>query len=107
MNNTKSETDWERVLAFKEGDPIPYEMEDGPYNSNDAEAARALLAQADLIRKGKIVRRGRHRQEMELRRSRLESELLDALQTKDLVITPEELKGRSLVPVLRGKLGHN
>jgi uncharacterized protein (DUF4415 family) len=59
MNNTKSETNWERVLAFKEGDPIPYEMEDGPYNPNDAEAARALLAQADLIRKGRAVRRGK------------------------------------------------
>ncbi|MGA3069168.1 MAG: BrnA antitoxin family protein [Terracidiphilus sp.] len=59
MNKTKSETDWERVLAFKEGDPIPYESEDGPYDPNDAEAARARLAQADLIRKGRVVRRGK------------------------------------------------
>jgi uncharacterized protein (DUF4415 family) len=59
MNSTKSETDWERVLAFKEGDAIPYEPEDGPYDPNDAEAARAWLAQADLIRKGKVVRRGK------------------------------------------------
>jgi uncharacterized protein (DUF4415 family) len=59
MNATKSETDWERVLAFKEGDAIPYEPEDGPYDPNDAEAARAWLAQADLIRHGKVVRRGR------------------------------------------------
>jgi uncharacterized protein (DUF4415 family) len=59
MNTTKSKTDWERVLAFNEGSPIPYEPEDGPYNPNDAEAARAWLAQADLIRKGKLVRRGK------------------------------------------------
>jgi len=59
MNKTKSETDWKRVLAFKEGDAIPYEPEDGPYDPNDAEAARAFFAQADLIRKGKVVRRGK------------------------------------------------
>ena len=41
MNTTKSETDWERVQAFKAGDAIPYEPEDGPYDPNDAEAARA------------------------------------------------------------------
>jgi antitoxin ParD1/3/4 len=44
------------------------------------------------------------RQDKELRRSRLEIELLDALQTKDLIIAPEELNGRSLVSVLREKL---
>jgi uncharacterized protein (DUF4415 family) len=59
MNTTRSETNWERVRAFKEGDAIPYEPEDGPYDPNDAEAARAWLAQADLIRGGKVVRRGR------------------------------------------------
>jgi uncharacterized protein (DUF4415 family) len=59
MNKTKSETDWERVRVFKEGDPIPYEPEDGPYDPSDAEAARAWLAQADLIRGGKVVRRGK------------------------------------------------
>ena len=59
MNKTESETDWDRVLAFKEGAPIPFDPEDGPYDPNDAEAARAWLAQADLIRKGKVVRRGK------------------------------------------------
>ncbi|MFZ1084120.1 MAG: BrnA antitoxin family protein [Terracidiphilus sp.] len=59
MNATQSETDWERVLAFKEGDAIPYEPEDGPYDPNDAEAARVWLAQADLIRNGKVVRRSK------------------------------------------------
>ena len=57
MNKTRSETDWDRVLAYKEGDRIPYEPEDGPYDPNDAEAARAWLSQADLIRNGKVVRR--------------------------------------------------
>lgn len=59
MKKTKSETDWERVLASKEGDPIPYEPEDGPYDPNDAEATRAWFAQADLIREGKVIRRGK------------------------------------------------
>ena len=59
MKETSSETSWERVLAFKEGDKIPYEAEDGPYDPNDSEATRAWLAQADLIRNGKVVRRGK------------------------------------------------
>ena len=59
MNTTKSKTVRERVQAFKEGDAIPYDPEDGPYDPNDAEAARAWLAQADLIRGGKLVRRGK------------------------------------------------
>jgi uncharacterized protein (DUF4415 family) len=59
MKKTKTETDWKRVLAYKEGDRIPYEPGDGPYDPNDAEAARAWFAQADLIRKGKVVRRGK------------------------------------------------
>jgi antitoxin ParD1/3/4 len=45
------------------------------------------------------------RHDKEQHRSRLESELLDALQTKELIIAPEELKGRTLVSVLREKLG--
>jgi uncharacterized protein (DUF4415 family) len=59
MNKTKSETDWDRVLAFKEGDAIPFEPGDGPFDPNDAEAARAWFARADLIRNGKVVRRGK------------------------------------------------
>jgi uncharacterized protein (DUF4415 family) len=59
VNKTKSQTDWDRVLAFNEGDRLPYEPGDGPYDPNDAEAARAGLAQADLIRHGKVVRRGK------------------------------------------------
>jgi uncharacterized protein (DUF4415 family) len=59
MKKTQSETDWERVLASKEGGSIPFEPGDGPYDPNDAEATSAWFAQADLIRKGKVVRRGK------------------------------------------------
>ncbi|MDR3750261.1 MAG: BrnA antitoxin family protein [Terracidiphilus sp.] len=59
MKKTPSKTDWDRVLESKEGDRIPYEPEDGPYDPNDAEATRAWFAQADLIRDGKVVRRGK------------------------------------------------
>jgi uncharacterized protein (DUF4415 family) len=58
MKQTKSKTDWKRVLAHQDADRIPYALEDGPYDPNDAEATRAWFAQADLIRKGKVVRRG-------------------------------------------------
>jgi antitoxin ParD1/3/4 len=44
------------------------------------------------------------RQDKESRRSRIETELLDALQTRELAISPEELNGRSLLSVLREKL---
>ena len=37
----------------------------------------------------------------------IETELLDALQTKNIRITPEDLKGRSLVAVLREKLARS
>lgn len=59
MKKTQSKTDWDRVLAYKEGEPIPYEPEDGPYDPNDPEATRAWFTQADLIREGKVVRRGK------------------------------------------------
>lgn len=59
MNKTQSKTAWNRVLAYKEGDRIPHEPADGPYDPNDAEATRAWLAGADLVRNGKVVRRGR------------------------------------------------
>ena len=59
MKKTQSRTDWDRVLTYREGDPIPYEPEDGPYDPNDAEATRAFFAQADLIHHGMVVRRGK------------------------------------------------
>jgi len=37
-------------------------------------------------------------------RSRLETTLHEALQSKQLVVTPEELNGRTLVAVLREKM---
>lgn len=58
-SNLGSETDWDRVLAHREGDAIPYEPEDGPYDPNDADAARAWLEKADVIRRGKVLRRGK------------------------------------------------
>jgi len=59
MKKTPSKTDWDRVRAYKEGDRLPYEPEDGPYDPNDAEATRAWFERADLIRKGKLVRKGK------------------------------------------------
>jgi hypothetical protein len=44
------------------------------------------------------------RQKQEKRGSRLEAELETALKTKDVVIAPEEMNGRTLVSVLRDKL---
>jgi antitoxin ParD1/3/4 len=47
------------------------------------------------------------RQDKEQRRARLEAELLDALQTRHIVVSPEELRGNSLVAVLRKKLARS
>ena len=59
MKKTKSETDWNRVLSYQEGDPIAFEPEDGPYDPNDAAAARKWLESADLVRDGNVVRQGK------------------------------------------------
>ena len=37
------------MLAYKEGDRIPYEPEDGPYDPNDAEATRAYDAKGQVV----------------------------------------------------------
>jgi uncharacterized protein (DUF4415 family) len=42
----KSETDWARVKAYREGDHIPYDPEDGPYDPNDDEATEKWLSEA-------------------------------------------------------------
>lgn len=44
------------------------------------------------------------RQDQERHRARPESELLDALDTKQIAVAPEELQGRTLVSVLKEKL---
>jgi hypothetical protein len=43
LKKTQSETDWRRVLALKEGERIPYEPEDGPYDPNDAGVTRTFF----------------------------------------------------------------
>jgi uncharacterized protein (DUF4415 family) len=67
------EPNWERLMAVLEGDPIPHDPGDSPHDPgvsprdpgdsshdpNNAKAAWDWLAQADLIRKDKIVRRGK------------------------------------------------
>jgi len=47
------------------------------------------------------------REDKEKRRERLEADLIHALQTKQLMIAPEEMAGRSLVSVLRKKLARS
>lgn len=59
MKKTQSKTGWDRVLAYKEGNRISYEPGDGPYGLNDTGATRAFFERADLIRNGRVVRRGK------------------------------------------------
>lgn len=47
------------------------------------------------------------RQDKEQRVSSLETELIEALQTMPFEVAPEELQGRSLVSILREKLGRS
>jgi uncharacterized protein (DUF4415 family) len=86
MKKTQTKTDWDRVLASKDRERIPYEPEDGPYDPNDAEATRAFFAQADLIRHGKVVRRGRRgRQKAPMKKLislRLSPDVIDHFKSK-------------------------
>ena len=59
MRKTESETDWDRVLNVNEGDRIPFEPHDGPYDPNDPVATDAWFDAADVIHHGKVVRRGK------------------------------------------------
>ena len=59
MKKTPSKTNWARVRNAQEGAPIPFEPGDGPYDPNDVAATREWFAQADLVRGGKVVRRGK------------------------------------------------
>jgi uncharacterized protein (DUF4415 family) len=52
MSKRKSQSDWKRVKAIRESDPIPYSPEDGPYGPNDAKAAKAYLSAAIIRRPG-------------------------------------------------------
>jgi hypothetical protein len=52
----------------------------------------------------RAAQEGRVHQGTPKRGARLEAVLQNALQTKELVIAPEDLNGRSLVAVLREKL---
>ena len=40
------------MKAIRESDPIPYSPEDGPYDPNDARAAKAYLSAAIIRRPG-------------------------------------------------------
>lgn len=53
-----SQTDWDRVRAFQEGDRIPYDPEDGPYDPNDDAAVEAYWNSHDVIYKGRVIRKG-------------------------------------------------
>jgi uncharacterized protein (DUF4415 family) len=53
MNSRKSQTDWVRVKAYQEGDHIPYDPEDGPYDPNDEAATEAYLAEAIVTHSGR------------------------------------------------------
>lgn len=50
MIGKESRTDWARVKAIRESDPIPYDPEDGPYDPNDEAATKAFFAQAIITR---------------------------------------------------------
>lgn len=52
MRSTKSLTDWERVKNFREGERIPYDHGDGPYDPNDEAATEAWLSEAVIIGPG-------------------------------------------------------
>ena len=58
MSKRKSQTDWKRVKAIGESDPIPYSPEDGPYDPNDAKAAQAYLSTAIIRRPGQRGKQG-------------------------------------------------
>jgi hypothetical protein len=51
-----SESDWERVLSNSDDAPIPFAPEDGPYDPNDADAARAYLDSCKVTSGGRVVR---------------------------------------------------
>jgi uncharacterized protein (DUF4415 family) len=72
----KSETDWERVRAYKEGDYIPYDPEDGPYDPNDDAAVDAYWDRA-IITRGRGQRGAQKEPTKQLVSLRLSPEVLE------------------------------
>jgi len=60
MEMTKSQADWGRVLAVKEGDAILYEAGNWPFDPNDAEAVRVWFARADRTLNGEASAPSHH-----------------------------------------------
>lgn len=58
-SKVKSRTDWKQVRSRPEGAPVPYDPADGPYDPNDEAAVEAYWSQSDILRKGKVIRKGR------------------------------------------------
>jgi uncharacterized protein (DUF4415 family) len=77
----KSQTDWERVRAYKEGDHIPYDPEDGPYDPNDEEAAEKWLSEA-IITVGPGVRGPQKSPTKQLVSLRLSRDVLEHFKAK-------------------------
>jgi uncharacterized protein (DUF4415 family) len=72
----KSETDWARVRAYKEGDYIPYDPEDGPYDPNDDAAVDAYWDRA-IITRGRGQRGPQKEPTKQLVSLRLSAEVLE------------------------------
>jgi hypothetical protein len=77
-----------------------------PKFENEADEANWLYENREGLSAAflQAAQEGRVRQGTLKRRAQVESVLRDALQTKELVIAPEELNGHSVVSVLREKL---
>jgi len=77
-----------------------------PKFENEADEANWLHANREQLGAAflQAVQEGRKREGTQKRRAQVESVLLDALRSKELVMAPQELNGRSLVSVLRGML---
>lgn len=77
----KSQTDWARVMAYKEGDHIPYDPEDGPYDPNDEEATEKYLSGAIIVR-GPGLRGPQKSPTKQLVSLRLSPEVLEHFKSK-------------------------
>jgi hypothetical protein len=78
-----------------------------PKFDNEADEAQWLYENRESLA-AEFLRsapKGRVQHKKEQLRPCLEAELLEGLQTKQIAISPDDLKRRSLVSVLRSKLG--